>query len=247
MGAERPKGRPLADVPFACNNEAMLRLEPRPQPIARTSFIMASIGCGVVSLYLAGLAAFGLNAHAEPAKLIVVLGNAVDRDGRPSPRLAARLDAALAAWRSGLAPWVLVSGSVEPDGRDEAVAMAHYLIARGVPPGVILQDPLGRDTFETARHAAAVLGGHGGVLVATQWFHVPRTVLSMRRFGLGPVSATWPRFAEARDIYSFLREAAGLPYYAIRPVCAHDAGYEPPPAGSPLAAGSRRLQRAPRA
>ena len=45
---------------------------------------------------------------------------------------------------------------------------------------------------------------------------MPRTVLAMRRCGLRPVSATWPRFAEARDIYSFLREAADLPYYAIQ-------------------------------
>ncbi len=242
-----PPACPLADVPVACNSEAMPRVEPSPQPIVRTSFVMASVGFGVVSLYLAGLAAFGLSARAGPAKLIVVLGNAVDLDGRPSPRLAARLDAALAAWRSGLAPRLLVSGGMAPGGRDEAAAMARYLVAKGVPPEAILQDPRGRDTFETARHAAAVLGGHGRVLVATQWFHVPRTVLAMRRFGLGPVSATWPRFAEARDIYSFLREAAGLPYYAIRPVGAYRAGHELSPAGATPAADSRRPQPAPRA
>lgn len=204
----------------------------------------ASVGLGLVGVYLAGLAAFALGARPQAADLIVVLGNAVDREGRPSPRLRARLDAAVAAYRQGLAPRVLVSGGVGADGRDEAAAMARYLVDQGVAPAAVLQDPHGRDTFETARDTAALLGGRGRVLVATQWFHVPRTVLAMRRFGLGPVSATWPRFFEVRDAYSFLREAAGLPYYAVRPLGA--AGGRAPP-GSPPVQGTPPPPQAPRA
>ena len=74
------------------------------------------------------------------------------------------------------------------------------------------------DTWATARNAAALLGGHGRVLVATQWFHVPRTLLALRRFGLTGAGAAWPRFMEARDAYSLVREAMALPWYAIRPL-----------------------------
>ena len=204
----------------------------------RPIVVTAALGAGTLSVYLIALAAVGLGAHARSADLIVVPGNLVGSDGRPSPRLRARLDAALAAWRSGLAPRILVSGGVKPGERDEAAAMARYLVANGVPAGAVLQDSHGRDTFETARHAATLLGGHGSVLVATQWFHIPRAMLAMRRFGLAPVYGTSPRFAEARDAYSFLREALGLPYYAFRPTAETGDGHDPARPGSGPAAGS---------
>lgn len=204
--------------------------------------VLGGVGLGLAGAYLATLATVALTASPRPADLIVVLGNAVTRDGEPSPRLPARLDAALGAYRAGLAPRVLVSGGIEADGRDEAAVMAGYLLAHGAPPRAVLQDPRGVDTFETARNTAALLGGSGRVLVATQWFHVPRTELAMRRFGLSPVSAIWPRFAEPRDAYAFLREAVGVPYYLVRPLSAADplrperwpaAGSGPPPRAPP--------------
>ena len=213
----------------------------------RPSFLAVGVAIGALGAYLAGLAVFGLAQRGAPADLIVVLGNAVDHDGRPSPRLRARLDAALAAYRSGAAPRGLVSGGGARDGRNEAAVMGRYLRDNGVPAGAVLEDGAGRDSFETAGHTAALLGGRGRVLVATQWYHVPRTLLAMRRFGLGPVSATWPRFAEARDVYSFLREAVGLPYYALRPLSADDGGPGRSPAEPAPAAGSRWPPWAPRA
>ena len=171
-------------------------------------------------LYLGVAAAAGLLARPAPADLptdpIVVLGNAVMADGQPSPRLRARLDAALAAYRAGLAPRVLVSGGIA-GGQDEAPSMAAYLAAQGVPAAAAL-DPQGMDTWATARATAALLGGSGRVIVATQWFHVPRTLLALRRFGVTAAGAAWPMFWEARDLASFMREAVALPWYAVRPV-----------------------------
>ena len=175
-------------------------------------------------VYLAGLAAVGLAASPRPSDLAVVFGNAVAEDGQPSPRLRARLDVALAFYRAGMVKRVMVSGGVEqPGGRDEARAMASWLEARGVPRAVILEDAEGTDTMETARHAAVV---GGSVVAVTQWFHLPRAVMIMRRLGVRDVSGAWPRFAEARDAYSFLREAVALPFYAVRPL---GAGARPAP------------------
>ena len=70
----------------------------------------------------------------------------------------------------------------------------------------------------TARHTAALAGPGTSVVVVTQWFHLPRAILAMRRFGLREVSGNWPRWFEARDAYSFVREAVALPVYALRPV-----------------------------
>ena len=86
-----------------------------------------------------------------------------------------------------------------------------------MPPAAILQDDAGTDTMETARHAAALLEPGSGLVVVSQWFHLPRAILAMQRFGLRDASGAWPRWFELRDVYSFLREAVALPVYALRP------------------------------
>ena len=186
------------------------------------------LGCaGLAAVYLSALAAMALGAHPSRSDVIVVLGNDVAPDGRPSRRLRARLDRALRLYRAGYAPRVLVSGGIEPDGRDEAAVMAAYLLAQGVPRGAVNQDPRGRDTFETARDTALRFGASRRVLMVTQGLHLPRSLLAMRRFGNTRLSGAWPRFAEPRDIYSFVREAVALRYYVIRPL---GGGARPQPA-----------------
>lgn len=104
------------------------------------------LGAALAAIYLVAVAGAGLLATPAPANLIVVLGNEVLPGGTASPRLRARLDAALAACRAGSAPRVMVSGGVAPDGQDEAAVMAAYLQANGVPAAAIVQDPHGVDT-----------------------------------------------------------------------------------------------------
>ena len=113
---------------------------------------------------------------------------------------------------------VVLGNAVMADGLDEAASMAAYLAAQGVPAAAAALDPQGMDTWATARATAALLGGSGRVIVATQWFHVPRTLLALRRFGVAGADAAWPVFWEARDLASFMREAVALPWYAVRPV-----------------------------
>jgi uncharacterized SAM-binding protein YcdF (DUF218 family) len=105
--------------------------------------------------------------------------------------------------------------------------MAAYLTAQRVPPSAILQDPNGIDTLATSRNTACLVG-QGSVLVVTQWFHVPRTLIAMRRAGLRDVSAAWPRYVEWRDLYSFLREAVAIPVYVLKPASAWSGSCSPP-------------------
>lgn len=175
-----------------------------------------SFGLLLACAYCGVLAGVGLLARPRPSDLIVVLGNELTAEGTPSPRLQARLDTALEAYRAGLAPRVLVSGGIEPGGGDEAAAMAVYLAGHGVPRAAITEDPRGADTLATARTVAGLLDRDARVLVVTQWFHIPRTWLALRRFGFHRLSAAWPRFAEWRDVYSFGREAVAVPAYAFR-------------------------------
>ncbi|MCQ8277557.1 YdcF family protein [Acetobacteraceae bacterium KSS8] len=167
--------------------------------------------------YAAALAFAALSATPAPSDTAIVLGNAVFRNGTPSPRLQARLDEALALFRHGVVRRILVSGAVERwNGMDEAQVMARYLERNGVPANAILQDPHGTNTQMTARDARALLGPDESVVAVSQWFHLPRTMLSLRAYGFRHVSGAWPRWWEDRDLPSFLREMVALPVYALR-------------------------------
>lgn len=154
----------------------------------------------------------GLRDHLAPADAIVVLGNTVGPDGRPSPRLRGRLDAALKAYRSNLAPLLIVSGGTGKEGFDEALVMADYLVAQGVPREAVLADSDGIDTAATALNVARMGRERNirSVLVATQFFHVPRSRLALSLAGLDVVGNVHADYFEARDIYSLAREVVAL-------------------------------------
>ncbi len=165
------------------------------------------------------LASAGLLTQAQPADIAIVLGNTVYRNGIPSPRLAARLNRASQCYEQRQCGLIFVSGGVDASGTDEAVAMRAYLMRRGVPADRIVVDSAGLDTWATAHNASTFMRDHGlsSVIVITQYFHLPRAMLSLRRFGVRDVSGAYPRFWEGRDIYSIAREVPAFAWYCIRP------------------------------
>ena len=44
--------------------------------------------------------------------------------------------------------------------------------------------------------------GYARALAVTQYFHVPRTMLALRRHGVMHVGGAHPAYAEPRDLYS---------------------------------------------
>lgn len=185
----------------------------------RALVALASLGVAV-ALAAAALVAAGLQADTPQADVAVVLGNTVAPDGKPSPRLAARLDRAYDCYAAARCRVLFVSGGVDPAGHDEAAVMRDYLIARGVPAGQVVADSLGNDTWATATHASAYMREHGytSATAITQYFHVPRTMLALKRHGVPQVGGASPRYAEARDLYSILRELPAIAWYALRPL-----------------------------
>ncbi|MES2019172.1 MAG: YdcF family protein [Pseudomonadota bacterium] len=159
----------------------------------------------------------GLHDRLAPADAIVVLGNKVDTNGQPSARLRARLDCALDAYRQKLAPLLIVSGGVGIEGYDEAQVMQHYLVAHGVPASAVLVDSAGIDTAATAVNVARIARARQlkSVLVASQYFHIPRASLALRRAGVPVAGTIHARYFEARDLYSLAREVIGLGAYAV--------------------------------
>ncbi|MCU7725963.1 YdcF family protein [Actinoplanes sp. KI2] len=122
-------------------------------------------------------------ADAPTAEVAIVLGTEVTVDGRPSPRLAGRLETAAALVRAGKARVVLVSGDSNGGSGDEPAAMAAYLTALGVDTRRIVTDPHGLDTYDTCIRARDVYGVTRA-LVVTQSFHVDRAVTLCRHLGI---------------------------------------------------------------
>lgn len=154
----------------------------------------------------------GLVDRLAPADVIVVPGSTVAADGTPSPRLRARLDAALLAYRQGWAPVILVSGGTGVEGFDEARVMGDYLRGKGVPATAVVEDGAGDDTELTAIHTAKYLRQHDlrRAIVATQYFHVPRTELLLRTYGVEVTGRVHARFLALRDVYSTSREVVAI-------------------------------------
>lgn len=179
--------------------------------------LLALSAVGTFLLATGALVATGLHDQLAQADLIVVPGNTIAPDGRPSARLQARLDVALKQFREQRAPRLFVSGGTGKEGFDEAASMAAYLRQQGVPAAAIIEDNQGWTTEATARNAAAYLQTHGlkTAIVATQYFHVPRFRLALERAGIRVTGNVHAPYFELRDLYSIPRETVGYAaYYA---------------------------------
>ena len=126
----------------------------------------------------------GRTDQARNVDAIVVMG-AAQYDGQPSPQLAARLDHVVELWDVGIAPLVVVTGgNQEGDRFTEAAASARYLVDRGVPESVIVQEAAGSTTHESLARARGLLDESvDTVLVVTDPYHALRSRLTAQEVG----------------------------------------------------------------
>ncbi len=93
-----------------------------------------ALGPFVVLILLAGwIVLGGLAAKAGTADVAIVFGNTVERSGRPSARLRARLEVARDLYAARRVRRIIVTGSVGREGFDESLVMQRWLISAGVP------------------------------------------------------------------------------------------------------------------
>ena len=140
---------------------------------------------------LAGVLLWARRDEARPAGAIVVLG-AAQYVGRPSPVLRARLDHALALWRRGLAPrLILTGGTGVGDTTSEAAVGRRYVMRRGVPEHAVITENLGKTTRESMRAVAAFMRTQSDttVILVSDPFHMLRLSVLARRLGLVPYTS----------------------------------------------------------
>ena len=128
----------------------------------------------------------GFRDQAQPADAIVVLG-AAQYAGRPSPVLEARLDHAIALYRRGLAPrLVLTGGKARGDVTSEAESSARYARRHGVPASAIITEDQSRSTTEQMHAVARMSQLHElkRVVLVSDRFHMLRLLLTAARLDL---------------------------------------------------------------
>lgn len=159
--------------------------------------------------------------QTRPVDAIVVLGTA-QYDCRPAPVLAARLERALAAYRAGMAPVVVVTGGRrEGDRCTEAEASRDFLVAHGVPRQVILMEDAGRTSWESLQGVARLLAERDltRVLLVSDGFHLFRVKLMARDLGLqafgAPAMDSPIRPGSSAEFDYIIREAAGVVAYVV--------------------------------
>ena len=141
---------------------------------------------------------------------ILVLGCAVWADNEPSPMLKDRLDTALAVYKIGVAPKLLLSGDNSIVEYSEPDCMLKYTLAQGVPPEDIFLDFAGFSTYESVYRSHAVFMADR-MIVVTQKYHLFRALKACEALGI-----------EAKGVASNQQKYAGRYYREAREVLARD-------------------------
>jgi uncharacterized SAM-binding protein YcdF (DUF218 family) len=155
--------------------------------------------------------------RVERVNAIVVLG-AAQYVGRPSPVLQARLDHAIALWKRGVAPkLILTGGTGVGDTTSEAAVGRTYALRRGVADSAIVLENRGRTTSESMRAVARIMEAEPGrsVVLVSDPFHMLRLSILARRFGLEPYTSptrTSPISSSAEERWKYvLGESVKVP------------------------------------
>jgi len=160
----------------------------------------------------------GLNDDIKRADVGIVLGNKVELNGEPSPRLKSRLDKAVELYNRDFFDRVIVSGGRGKEGFDEAEVMRDYLAANNIPLNAIMMDNNGSNSYLTAVNSKKIMNAEGfaSALIITQYYHISRTNLAFYKLGVTSVYSAHADIFEFRDAYSLMREFFGFYKYLLR-------------------------------
>ena len=158
--------------------------------------LLAAVGNAAVCLTTKGKMLSSVSdVKGQGYDCIIVLGCGVWGD-TPTTLLSDRLDAAVALYKAGVAPKILMSGDHGRVNYDEVSVMRQYAMACGVPSEDIFMDHAGFSTYETMYRARDIFGIKKAVIV-TQKYHLYRALYDAAAFDIEAVGveATGHRFA----------------------------------------------------
>lgn len=148
----------------------------------------------------------GLWDERSKSDVAIIFGNTVNPDGSLSERLKKRLDKGVELFRDSTVEIIMVSGGLGKEGFYEGTKMYEYLVKAGIPKEKIIVDNAGNTTKATADNFEKLDLNDKSVTVVTQYFHISRAKLALRKAGYEKVSGVHADYFEIRDLYSMIRE-----------------------------------------
>ena len=171
---------------------------------------------------LAALVSVSANREWPPAEAdcLVVLGAHIEADGAMSNTLLFRCQAALAAWREGRAPVMILCGGRGPDEpAEQARVMADWMLEQGVPESALRLESASRDTRQNLGNAKAIMDAEGfrSAAICTSDYHMARALWLAKDLGLRAVAvpAASPLSVTAL-VRSRAREGLSWALYGLR-------------------------------
>ena len=153
---------------------------------------------------------------------LIVFGAAVRPDGSPSGTLRRRVRAAAAMLENSRPVRFLVTGGPVRHPSAEGVVMRRLLMEMGVAEDRILVEDRARNTRESAKLCAAILGRRDDVaevLLCSSRYHLPRCRMLLRLNGVrcrhGAASEDAGALGRGRCAIFWLREFAAMPFDAL--------------------------------
>jgi len=147
----------------------------------------------VISILIFGLPVLISELYAKPkissladissAKVAIVFGAGLSKDGSASPVLRDRVETAANLYFAGKVEKLLMSGDNRFVDYNEPGAMLNYAISLGVPSEDIVLDYAGRRTYDTCYRAKHIFQIDEAILV-TQRYHLPRALVTCNGLGL---------------------------------------------------------------
>ncbi|WP_205959938.1 YdcF family protein [Flammeovirga aprica] len=157
----------------------------------------------------------GIYSQPKKSEFAIIFGNTVNEDGSLSSRLEARVKEGLDLYNAKKVSKLFVSGGLGKEGHYEGQRMALYLIRKGVPQKDIVIDDKGNTSWATAVNFKEQFPDCKSVVVVSQFYHITRSKLALRKVGLEEVSGASPDYFEARDFYGLFREFFGFYKYCF--------------------------------
>ena len=185
---------------------------------------LLALACAGVVAFMALVGAVCVRANADRTPVrsdcIIVLGARVRPDGTLSDSLRYRCESALAAWKEGLAPFLIVCGA---QGADEPVAeakaMRAWLVQHGVPEKSVVLEADSYNTEQNLQNAAALMRERGweSAVVVTSDYHLERALWLARDAGIraGGIAAESPHPIGVW-LKNRVREACSWCVYALK-------------------------------
>lgn len=122
-------------------------------------------------------------SDAPNAEIVLVPGAAIFPNGALSSIFKDRADMAIRVYKAGKVSKILVSGDNSTVSHNEVNPVRNYLLEKGIPDEDIFLDHAGFDTYSSMYRSRDIFGVTS-VLIATQSFHLPRSVFIARHLGI---------------------------------------------------------------